>query len=303
MRPSRAGIAKAFGWVIGLAGLLFVGRLVLREWETISTLVRDGNPAWFVAALLAGIVGLSGIGVTWGVMLRDLDRAMTLPQTLRGYFVGQLGKYVPGGVWAIMGRGEWAATTGVSRRAAYVSTVLSMVTAYLGASTVVLVQLALGVRPSGYVLLAVGVAALSPAGVIALHPRVFTLLLRLLERLRRSQGVAMTAPSWGRSIGYLMRQVPSWLLIGFATYAVARALNVPVDPLVLLLATCVSWVAGFLFLPTPGGIGIREAAFVGVLGGDAVVAGVALAARVVFVLADAIGAGLSSVAVARAGRR
>lgn len=291
-------VSRVVGGLIGLAGLGFVVRLVIRERETLSELAVDGNPLWFVLAVAAGLLGMTGIGLTWGKIVGDLDRELPRRQTLRAYFVGQLGKYVPGGVWAVMGRGEWAARSGIGRGAAYLSTLMSMVTAYLSASTVVLVSLVLGARPEGSPFLVLAIAALAPIGLLALHPALFGRMLKLLGRLRRRPVQSITAPPLGDSLRYVLRQVPSWLLIAAATWLVARGMGIEAGGLTLLLATCASWVAGFLFLPTPGGIGIREAAFVTVLGGDASVAVVALGARLVFVLVDAIGAAASSSAVA-----
>ena len=296
---TRKRLSGLLGFGIGLVGLGFVVRLVIRERETLAELAADGNPVWFVAALVAGLAGMTGIGLTWGVIVRELDRPLPLPDTLRGYFVGQLGKYVPGGVWAVMGRGEWAIRSGVGRGAAYLSTLLSIVTTYLAASAVVAGALLVGARPVDNGLVVLGVALLAPAGLVAMHPRLFSLGLGLVDRVRRRAASSISVPAWPTSVAFVGRQLPSWLLISAATWAVARGLGVDIGGTSLVLATCTSWVAGFLFLPTPGGIGIREAVFVAVLGGDGVVAGVALGARVVFVLVDAIGAGLSSAVAAR----
>ena len=119
-------------------------------------------------------------------------------------------------------------------------------------------------------------------------------MLDLVGRLRGRDGSSVSPPRARHTVRYVVMQLPSWLLISGATWAVASGQGVDIGGLSLVLATCTSWVAGFLFLPTPGGIGIREAAFVAVLGGDAAVAAVALAARIVFVLVDAIGAAASS---------
>jgi len=296
---SRKRVSSLLGGLIGLVGLGFVVRLMLRERDAIAQLAADGNPWWFLGALLAGLAAMTGIGLTWGVIVRDLDRPLPTTETLRSYFVGQLGKYVPGGVWAVMGRGEWATRAGVRRGPAYLSTLLSIVTTYLAASSMVAVAFILGARPLGSAPLAVAVALLAPAGLLAMHPRLFAMALRLLARFRRATTASLVPPSWSQSMGYVARQLPTWLLITVATWGVARGLGVDVDFPVLMLATCTSWVAGFLFLPTPGGIGIREAVFVAVLGGEGVMAGVALGARLVFVLVDAIGAGGTSAAATR----
>ncbi len=40
------------------------------------------------------------------------------------YFGGELGKYVPGGVWPVLGRGELADRAGISRATGYVTTLI-----------------------------------------------------------------------------------------------------------------------------------------------------------------------------------
>ena len=71
-------------------------------------------------------------------------------------------------------------------------------------------------------------------------------------------------------------------------------------------AAMLSWVVGFVLVPVPGGVGVREAAFVALVGGS-VPAGVrataAVVARLAFMLVDALGAVLGAAAVRRLGSR
>jgi uncharacterized membrane protein YbhN (UPF0104 family) len=63
----------------------------------------------------------------------------------------------------------------------------------------------------------------------------------------------------------------------------------------IAFASAVSWAAGFLAIPAPGGIGVRESVFVltsGMASQDAAAA--ALLARVAFVVADGAGAAVSA---------
>lgn len=304
MRPDerRRALAGAIGTVVGLVGLGFVARLVLREREPIQALLADPRPGWLAAALLLGLLAMANIGWTWGAILRRLDARLPAPLVLRGYFVGQLGKYVPGGVWGVVGRGEWARRGGVPRPAAYAATVLSMVTAYLAACTLALVCLPARPWAAGTGALAIVVGALAPAGLALLHPRVLGAATARLGRLTRRAGEPRV-PAWGASIGFVVRQVPSWLLVAAATAATAAGLGIAVDPLAVALATAVAWVVGFLALPVPGGIGVREAVFVALLGGGGAAAAVALSARLLFVLVDLLGAAAASAWAAATNRR
>jgi len=60
--------------------------------------------------------------------------------------------------------------------------------------------------------------------------------------------------------------VPVWLLVGTATWAVARALDPSAAWIDVAPAAVASWLVGFLAVPVPGGVGVREAAFVAFAG-------------------------------------
>ncbi|GMU79641.1 MAG: hypothetical protein AMXMBFR46_24310 [Acidimicrobiia bacterium] len=95
------------------------------------------------------------------------------------------------------------------------------------------------------------------------------------------------APPWGRSLRLTARYVPAWLAIGGATATGGHAVIPSADPTTLFAAAVASWLAGFLFLPAPGGIGVREVTFAAVV---PVAFGTAFAAaalaRMVFVAVD-----------------
>ena len=67
-------------------------------------------------------------------------------------------------------------------------------------------------------------------------------------------------------------------------------------------AAMFSWVVGFLLVPVPGGVGVREAAFVALVGGSVpagIRATVAVVARLAFMLVDAAGALIGGAVVRR----
>ena len=99
----------------------------------------------------------------------------------------------------------------------------------------------------------------------------------------------------------LVRYVPVWLLIGTVTWLIARGLGQDVSWLDVAPATVLSWIVGFVLVPVPGGVGVREAAFVAAAPElDAGVgAAIALVARMLFVLVDAGGFGLATLWLAR----
>lgn len=289
-------IVRSVGLIIAVLGVFFVARELVASWSDVREAIAGANPGLLLAALVAGSGGPLIIGLGWRRCLAVLGAPRAARETLRWYYVGQLGKYVPGGIWAVVGRSEMARRGGVAATIGYSSTVLSLSVTYLAAILVMALGLAAGAAGREGVLWQ-PVLALLPLGVLALHPRVVETALRAGRRLLRRE-VPIPVPRWGVSVGLLLWHVPAWLAIGAATWLVAAALDTTVpDVRNLLFATVLSWIVGFLVVPAPAGIGVREAVFVAAatsLSSLGVAAAVAVVARVIFILVDLIGAGLST---------
>lgn len=295
--PRRRVIGNLVGIAIGLVGLGFVVVRLASDWPAVTDSLGDADWWLLVYALLVGLVGMTIIGLNWRVILRDLGASTgSVRSNLHQYFVGQLGKYVPGGIWPVVGRAEMAHRGGTNRAAAYAGTLLSLAATYLAALlTAALFAASALVRGErigwwGWLLLVV------PVGLMALHPRVLTWGVQLMSRLAGRE-ISLQVPTWSKSVWMVSRHIPAWLAISFATFLVSAALEGGATFDQVGVATCVSWFLGFVVIGLPGGIGVREAVFVSLIGsavGDSVGATVALLARIVFIAVDLVGAGVST---------
>ncbi|MGK2946959.1 MAG: lysylphosphatidylglycerol synthase transmembrane domain-containing protein [Acidimicrobiales bacterium] len=298
---SRRAVAGTtlLGLAIGGVAVALVVRTLLRERRAIGDALATASPGWLTLGVLLAALGMTAIAVPWQHAIRALGDDLPMGQVVARYYVGELGKYLPGGVWPILGRGELARRWGVGRAAAYSSVALSLATLYLSAMLVVsagLPVLLRGSDDSG----PLAVLLLLPLGLSALHPAVLRLAVGLVERLVK-RPVGLVIPAWRTSVGLVARYVPAWLTIGLATWAFARALDPSAPVGEVLVAAVLSWVVGFVLVPVPGGIGVREATFVAAAGSldPGIAATVAVAARLAFVLVDAGGAALGSLALRR----
>lgn len=296
-----ARYSTGIGVVIGVLGAVFVARAIVREGDEVRNALANAEPVWLLAASVLGLAGMTGIGLPWRHAMRLVGGHMNRFQTLTWYFIGQLGKYVPGGLWPVVGRAELARRGGVGRPAAYGSVALSLGATYLAAVMVVGVfwpfDLVGGRRGAGA---AAWILGLLPLGLALLHPAVAGRLLALVERLTRRR-LAVVVPAWGDAVRLVGRHVPSWLAIGTATWCVARAFGAAPSWTNVVFAAVLSWVIGFVVVPVPGGLGVREAAFVAAATSlpDGVGATTAVTARMIFMLVDAFGAAGATLATRR----
>lgn len=292
-RRRSAGVSTAVGVVLGGAAMFFVVRTLVREWSDAAEEIRDAQVSWLLGGLALAAAGMTSIGLAWRHVLRTLGVRALWSRVLAWYFVGEIGKYLPGGVWPVLGRGELARSGGVPRSRAYASVGMSLAILYLTAMFVCTAFLPFAVAGSGASPWMLFLLAL-PVGVILLHHDVLGWMLDRIAALTKRE-IDVEIPQWRDSLSLIAHYVPSWLFIGTATYAVARALTPDVSYPQLMFATVLSWTAGFLAVPVPAGAGIREAVLLASSGLEGSIAvTTAIVARVLFIIVDAGGAAIGA---------
>jgi uncharacterized membrane protein YbhN (UPF0104 family) len=287
-RPLLAKLASIAGVLIGLAGVAFVVRTLLTKRDEVSDAFSQLNGVTLIASLLLGLFAMTLIGFLWTRMLVTRGHHAPPRSAMSWYFAGQLGKYVPGGIWPIVGRAELAVRGGVPRPDAYAATGLSMVTTYLAAAlTICLGSLLSWTYPLvgilGLAAFALGFLAFSNA---TLRTKVLTVLNRVSPR-------ASALTESRRLLILTATHLPAWILMSLSTSVTASAFGADIGIMHMLFITSASWLAGFVVVGVPGGIGVRESVFTA-LAGTALTPGVAvslaLASRVVFIAVDLLGA-------------
>jgi len=209
------------------------------------------------------------------------------------YFTGQLGKYVPGGIWPIVGRAELAVRNGIPRRDAYASTGLSLVTTY--AAAVVTIGIGAAATTGHRLIAALITVGLVTAYLAFSQPSLRAIIIRLASRVSPSAS-SLTDPK--RLARLTAVHVPAWILMSLSTSVTATAFGAKISIADMLFITSTSWLAGFVVVGVPGGIGVREAVFTSLAGGiigTPLAVSLALMSRVVFIAVDLSGALISSV--------
>jgi len=239
-------------------------------------------------SLAAGMAGGWCMMLGWRTVLADLGSPLPLGTAARVSFVGQLGKYVPGAVWAPAAHVELGHDAGVPRPRGVAAVAVSLALAVGAGLAVAALTLpwtsAHAVRHFWWVLAAAPVIAigLCPPALGRLIDRGLTLIARPPLERRPSWGGLARALGW-TALGWLAFGAQVWLLLAAMTGRGAA---------VLLLATggyALAFSAGLLLVVFPNGIGAREIILIAVLApvvphGTALA--VALAARLLATASD-----------------
>lgn len=291
---SRSGLGagrllKLGGVLIAVLAVALCAVTLIREWSSIRHSIATANPGLLLVSLLCAGAAMSGLGVLWWRCLHVFGAPARLQDAVAWYFGGELGKYVPGGVWPVLGRGELASRAGIARGTGYLTTLISYAAMCVAAAFVCgllapFVALDGAGLSWGWLML-----AFIPIGIGALHPAVLGKVLALGAKLTRGR-VAIQARSWSTMMGLTAWSVATWLLVGATSVGVTAALGYSEQPARVAFAAVAAWIIGFLAIPVPAGAGLRELIFVAISGLDTGPAvAVAAIARLLFIVVDAAG--------------
>lgn len=287
---SRLRSSRLLRVLLALVALGFLGYGLARNADdTLSALSRL---SWWSLAgsYLSVMAGIGLMVLAWRTVLAGLGSPLPLGITAKIFFIGQLGKYVPGSVWAYAAMMELGRDQGVPPRRTFSSTSLSLLISLGCALLVAAVTLRETVSQAWYLM------ALIPVIALCLHPKVLTFGLNLALRIARREPLEQVLG--GRAVLVAVAlTLAGWLVYGVHLLLPITDLGAAGGPLypVATGAYALAWATGILTVVVPAGIGVREGAMVlalaPVLGSpDALVA--AVVSRLAFTLADLTWAGI-----------
>lgn len=218
---------------------------------------------WLALAMLFYLIGMFPSCIFWWKTLQAMGQRPTFTETLRAFYIGHLGKYVPGKALVVvirtgLIRSERVDTT-IAAASVFVETLTLMAVGAVVAAGILGVSLR--TKPE-FILLALFLAVC--AGVPTIPP-LFRRALRFLQVHRANPDIdkaidGLDAQLMG--LGWLLISI-GCLFFGLSMWATAQAIpgidNLPTlsDLPLLTAAVTLAMVAGFLSL-LPGGIGVRE---------------------------------------------
>jgi uncharacterized membrane protein YbhN (UPF0104 family) len=252
---------QATAAVVLIAGLAY---FVRDAWENAGDRIASADVldlaialAWLAAYYLLFVVGWMWILAAWGIRLAYRD-------ALQAEMVSMLAKYIPGGVWTPAARVVAVRRAGVTNTPLVLSSIL--LEAGLSAVSGVLVFL-VGLTTVDSAdtdlipLLAFGVAV-----TVALHPRVFQRLARLV--FKPFGGEPPPPLPYRTMLGLLVYYSFTWVVGGTALFFLVRSVGgAPATADVVFLggASAVGAIVAVLVVIAPSGLGVREASMYGLL--------------------------------------
>jgi phosphatidylserine/phosphatidylglycerophosphate/cardiolipin synthase-like enzyme/uncharacterized membrane protein YbhN (UPF0104 family) len=233
---------------------------------------RLGGHVWMLRpgrllAATAGEVALLMWGVfLWSQILARFDGPQPAYRTLlRVWCSSTLAKYIPGSMWSVAATAEMATRVGASPVALPSSFLLQSALNFVGALT--LAALLNRGDATAVMIVPMWLVAIAVVGALALvHPAVLNAIVRRAARAARHPPPEWRG-SWAAGAFLLALYVATWAGYG-ATFGLFLSGVTPVEHATwaaLAGVNALAFAAGFVAFFAPGGVGVREAALVGLL--------------------------------------
>lgn len=266
-REGRAGGRyRALVWIgqLVLVGVVaaFVWQTLAARWEEFRAidLTLEVDLGWIAVAALLVLATYGLLVEAWRSVLRGWGQRLGYDAAFRIWTVSNLGRYVPGKVWSIAGLAVLAQRAGAAGWAAAGSALVLQAMA-IGTGVAVVAASAPGtLRPAWLV-----VGAIVAIGtMVALS---WPVTVRILGRVAGRPDVVPLP--WKTLATATAVTALSWLTYGLAFWCLARGLLGP-GAAALALPTAVGvfaggYIVGLIALFAPGGLGVREVVFLGLL--------------------------------------
>ena len=241
----------------------FLFKSLISNWGQIDKLEIKLNYSYVIYSLIAVMAAWVVSAWSWGRVLSAFNYKIPYRDVFIIYFKANLGKYLPGKVWQIIGSAYYAAGHGVPEGIAITTSLIGQAYSVLsGLSLFAMVGL-LGRLGETNLFNTIFRWSLLPILAIllavALKPDLAQPLLNRIMRLFKRQEVKIHLPII-RTIELFTIYLLCWLLFGLGLWLFAKALtNVGFAQYINLTAVLAAAVAiGFLALFAPGGLGVRE---------------------------------------------
>ena len=266
MTPWRSGWRRAAASVFVAAAFLFLGLLVVENAGELRDHAWELRPGLLALSVALNIAGLAWGVFVWRAVLRRMGSEVAYLNVARVWFLSGLGRYIPGKIWQFVGAAHLGGGIGIPA-----STTVTALAVHTGFFILGAVFLAAYLVPASLVVIAgPGIAALrwlAPLLLLLAHPAVIRFAARAVGRVSRGAAGLEWRAGWLDGILLTLYSAVGWLLSGIGFHLFVSALTpLPAGAIAGMIGiNALSFVAGYLVLIAPAGLGAKEIALAALL--------------------------------------
>jgi uncharacterized membrane protein YbhN (UPF0104 family) len=261
---------QLFQVIAGVTVLFFAARQFWKDWDSVRQVRIDWQiqPALLLLSAAVTLTMYAFLITAWRLLLRDWGQELKPWTAARIWTIANLGKYIPGKIWAIAGLALMAQKQGIAPWSATASAILLQALA-VGTGVIVVGVAGTGVLAEQHPWTEPALWLLAALSALAVALLVSPAINRYLTR-RALHRDDVGSPRPRAVLFGIMVNLAAWVGYGGAFWLLQRG-TIPSVQLSLssaIGAFTASYLAGLLFLLAPGGLFVRESILVLLLQGS-----------------------------------
>lgn len=255
MNPVWKSFAK---WSIALLILSYLVFNLVDQWQVVSQYDWTISPFYVFVALVLAVITFIYVVWIWHKMLLHLDSVISYKATFRIWFVSALLRYLPGKVMGVLSMVYLCEKEGISK-----TTTLSSGAMNQGFSLLSGLSLGLAyfmIHPSDAITNEVILwAVIVMIAFFAFTPLLLKKVINPFFQKRNWTNIDWRL-SWSKFGYFFVTYLFVWGLFGIGFYFVVKSVTTISYGLIFEMVAIftISYLAGFLAIITPGGLGVRE---------------------------------------------
>lgn len=289
-------------WAVVVIAVGIGAYAINKEWNQVHHALGEIGVVACLEALLALLVMQYATLRQWQALLSGLGSPLRTPTAGRIFFIGQLGKYIPGSLWPVLTQMELGARANVPRTRSASASILTMILSLATGLLVAAATLPFAHYAAGYDWIFI----LVPVILVCLYPRVLNPLLNRLFALIKRPGLdqPVTLTMLSKALAWSLL---AWIANGVQIWVLADKLGAPVGRTIVIAlgGYAFAWCVGFVIVFAPAGAGGRDALLILALSplvGHQAGLAVALVSRGVNTVSDLVVAGAAAASRGRGQR-
>ncbi|HEX9751298.1 MAG TPA: lysylphosphatidylglycerol synthase domain-containing protein [candidate division Zixibacteria bacterium] len=233
-----------------------IGRSIWSGWDAVVAQDWTVRPLWLSASVIVGWLSFASLVQLWRLLLTAISRrTISYARAYRATALANLGKYVPGKVWSVMGLVYFLREDGFAPAVSLAATILHQ--AYTVVSGAIFIVAILGTLIVRDLPIVVVIAVLAGCTIL-LYPPIFSRLVNRGMRLLKRDPIVVAIP-FLRAVAFFFGYLAAWTCYGATFWLLLNAIGIEGQPFWSTAAAFVAaYLLGFLALFSPGGLGVRE---------------------------------------------
>ena len=124
---NKKSIVKVLGVILAVVNLWYMVKEFIGTWNDIKPYLSNMNIILFVLSVIIYAIAFLSVGYNWSYLLWKMDPAADKWEYLNIHMTSALARYIPGGIWNIVGKAVMCTKVGAEKSSTTVSMILEYV--------------------------------------------------------------------------------------------------------------------------------------------------------------------------------